>query len=371
MKILSYHPFSLYGNGGGSHILRRLYSGKEENITSLVVQENSSNNSKKGIIEEISVNAHPQQRKWMRFILRDLNAYLRHNTFKTLTNKRVFSAAKKICYDILHVVDHGPFSDALCEEVLLNNKKLWVSFHDHYSVTYSSYNNTKQLWDRAERRFVISKELGEHYQNTFGNLNYEIVTDGINNNEISTKSMNLESQLVIYFAGLLHISYLPLFRNLADALEILKEEGFSIKLELRGTQEIDFLKNRRFEVEFKPFTLDTEALNKESDEASILYLPLMFSKENFYRYSLSTKLVGYLGKSGCILYHGPKESAANNLLEKHNAATVCYSLSTIELAEAIKLSLIVGNEKSKNAKHLAESHFNFKKIKSNFWNNND
>ena len=38
MKILSYQSFSLYANGGGSRILRRLYKGREANVFSLAIE---------------------------------------------------------------------------------------------------------------------------------------------------------------------------------------------------------------------------------------------------------------------------------------------------------------------------------------------
>ena len=39
MKILSFHLFSLYSNGGGSRILRRLYQGRESQVISFVVND--------------------------------------------------------------------------------------------------------------------------------------------------------------------------------------------------------------------------------------------------------------------------------------------------------------------------------------------
>ncbi len=38
MKILSYQSFSLYVNGGGSRILRRLFKGHEADVFSLAIE---------------------------------------------------------------------------------------------------------------------------------------------------------------------------------------------------------------------------------------------------------------------------------------------------------------------------------------------
>jgi hypothetical protein len=41
LKLLTYQPFSLYSNGGGNRILRRLFKGREADVISLVIEENA------------------------------------------------------------------------------------------------------------------------------------------------------------------------------------------------------------------------------------------------------------------------------------------------------------------------------------------
>ena len=370
VKILSFHPFSLYANGGGNRILRRLYQGHEHQVFSLVV-EGAWTKPQTGSITEKIVYASPITRRWMRWYLRDGIIWLREKAFKFWTINRLRKAAREIPYDVIHVVHHGPFSAALCTGEFCNSKKLWVSFHDHFSTTHSSFEDSKKLWKMADRRLVISEELGTEYQRLFGGLDYEIITDGVENDEISGPIKEDPMPYVVYFAGLLHIAYRPLFMVLADALDLLVKKGILFKLILRGTQHIEFLDNRSFEVEYRPTSLNNAELKAELDAASILYLPIKFTVSDFYLFSLSTKMIGYLGGKGAILYHGPRDSAACNLLVNSNAAISCNTLDVNDFVDCINNIMINGNYISNNAKILAKKTFNLAAIRKRFWQQKD
>ncbi|HEY8780369.1 MAG TPA: hypothetical protein VIM16_02040 [Mucilaginibacter sp.] len=369
MKILSYQSFSLYDNGGGSRILRRLYQGNESQVSSIAftVYPSAPVN---GDIDEKIIPLRPLTRSWMRWILRDGVIWLRENVFKSRVNKNIWKTAAKIPFDVLHVVDHGPFSTVLCNDSFLSGKSLWVSFHDHFLTTGGSFNNANTLWNSADRRMVISNELGNEYNRLFGEKDFEIITDGVFINEISEPVTTNGPVITIYFAGLLHIDYLPLFNVLANSLDILAKEGLKIKLILRGTQFVNFLDKRGFEIEYRPFSTDDDELKQELDSATILYLPIKFKPADFYLYSLSTKMIGYLGAPGSILYHGPADAAVNNLLKKSMSAVGCYTLDTKDVLESLYEILNEDCKVSFNAKKLAKSHFNFQKIKEGFWGPN-
>jgi hypothetical protein len=172
--------------------------------------------------------------------------------------------------------------------------------------------------------------------------------------------------ITIYFAGLLHIDYYPLFEILADALDLISKKGFKFRLILRGAQNIDFLNNRAFEVDYRSDFVTDKEIKQELDSASILYLPIKFSEPDFYLYSLSTKMIGYLGASGSILYHGPLNSAACKLLNNSKSAACCGALNVNEVVELI-LSMLNEDEYSINAKKLARENFNLKNIQNQFW----
>jgi glycosyltransferase involved in cell wall biosynthesis len=364
IKLLSFQPGSLYENGGAGRVLRRLYVNHEKYITTLYAKPISSP-IRKGPVVEVAVPTFPLHRPWMRWHLRTFIAYLRDNLFFNYNAKKLVRAAAEIECDVIHVINHGPYSSLLCNEQFAN-KPLWVSFHDHFS-TVSSFEDAQKLWQLADRRLMISKELGIVYQQLFGKRDFELITDGVLQNEVSEPKSAAESPIRIYFAGLLHIDYHPLFRVLADALELLNKDNIPCELILRGTQKLAFLQNNTFRIEYRKNFVTDDDIKREMDEADLLYLPMKFNLPDFYLYSLSTKMVSYLGASGSILYHGPENSAACNLLTKYEAAVNCTSLNPVELK--LRIMELLENKRliSTNAKKLAQEQFDLLKLRQQFW----
>jgi hypothetical protein len=366
MKILSYQSFSVYANGGGSRILRRMYKGREQNVYSLAI-EAGYYKPVTGIIQETIVPAIPLRRPWMKWRSREVFNWIRDKPLRQYTTNRIRREASSIACDVVHVMGCGGWSTVLCDDPLFSQKPLWVSVHDHHRTTQCSEKDARELWNRADRRLMISNELGKDYQRIFGKKEFELITDGLLAHEVSAVAAKPQSPYTIYFAGLLHIEYIPLFKALADALDKLTKNGLSFKLILRGTQQLSFLNTRSFETQYLPMVLDDAELKRDLDAAAILYLPIKFVDPDFYLYSLSTKMVGYLGASGSTLYHGPADSAACNLLRETGSAICCNSLNTEDLVLSI-LQLVEGNtDVSVHAKQLAQTMFDLKEIQDRFW----
>ena len=368
MKVISIQPGSLYQNGGAARVLRRLYLGREEQIHAVGIVE-SATPAPKGMIRETLVPTAIQQRKWLRWYLRNFMVFLRDSVLKSFTKRKIRKILHAESYDVVHLVSHGPFNPILKDTSFGATQQLWVSFHDHFSTAGSSKADTNLLWNKAHRRLVISDELGKHYQSLFGAKPFELITDGLFENEISpshsmTKANN---SLIVYFAGLLHIDYYPLFQALADALDLLVLQKKHIKLILRGTQPLGFLSERSFEVEYRKDFVSDQEIKTEMDAASILYLPIKFTEPNFYLYSLSTKMIGYLGASGTILYHGPGNSAAAKLLNASSAGICCDSLDPADVLRSLEEIFAAGSKVSEQAKHLAKTRFDFPAIQDTFW----
>jgi len=366
MKILSYQSFSLYVNSGGSRILRRLFRGHEAHVFSLAIEAGHYKPAAGAIAEKI-VPAVPLRRSWMKWRSRDVATWIREKLLKKYTMNRIRREALTIHCDVIHIMSCGPWSTALCGDPELSKKPLWISIHDHFATTQCPFNDAHRLWNLADRRLVISPELGNEYQRLFGHLPYELMTDGVLPHEISAPIEDNQAPYVIYFAGLMHIEYIPLFRILADALDMLTKQGLSFKLVLRGTQRLPFLKDRSFETAYLPVILEDAVLKKDLDAASILYLPIKFVDPDFYRHSLSTKMVGYLGAAGSILYHGPHDSAAAHLLRETRSAVSCTSLDANEMVIAILRLVDEKATVAMNAKELARNRFNLELIQKRFW----
>lgn len=366
MKILSLQPCSLYQNGGMGRLLRRLYQGHEIDIIGLYIS-NGNATLKEGEIKEIAIPAFPMIKSWMRWKARDLFMWMQDSLFYSYTKSKIERVAGQTPFDVLHVINHGVYSAVLCNENFLNGRELWTSFHDHFSLC-SSFEDAQKLWNRSDRRLMISAELGEEYQRIFGNKKFEIITDGVSLDEISEPKKKEKEEVSVYFAGLMHIEYYPLLEVLANSLDDLVALGYSFKLILRGTQEMNFLKARKFEIDYRSDFISDDQIKKELDMADILYLPIKFSMPNFYLYSLSTKMISYLGASGNILYHGPSDSAACNFLKRNNAAFCCVSLLEKDMTYQIKEMLSADGHKCINAKKVAKSNFDLNYIQNIFWN---
>jgi hypothetical protein len=367
-QLIIFQPHSIYGNGGSSRIFRRIVEGKESEVFSIGINTSKySSNSSHRAIDEVIIPLFPLQRKWMRWYMRTLVIYLRKNIFIYFANFKIKYLLSEIKFDVLHILDQDKIFPI---EILKKNTniKLWVSFHDHFNAVLGNSERTAFLWNYASRRLVISEAMGKEYSRLFGYNTYEIITDGLYTDEISVpKSINYRNEIIIYFAGLLHIDYYDLFRVLSEALDKLSTT-LKFKLILRGTQYLNFLDGKKFRVEYLPMTLDNIQLKKELDEAQILYLPIKFTRPDFYLYSLSTKMVGYLGASGTILYHGPDNSAACNLLKSFNASINCVTLKVDDMVDSLNLILKQELEISRNAKSLALQKFNLPEIQKQFWN---
>lgn len=366
MKLLSFQPCSLYQNGGCGRVLRRLYEVREQDVISIAANSTAFNKSM-GAIKEEQIILFPQQQKWMRWRLRSMNSYLQNNLLHNINRKRIHSVIQKYNYNVIHTVNHGAYSASLFVPKLIKGKKLWASFHDHYSLC-SSFLDCEMLWETADRRLVISKELGEEYARLFSQKPFEIITDGLLENEIASPKQITGQPIVIYFGGLLHYDYLPLFRVLADVLDtMILKQGFAFKFIIRGAANIGFLNDRLFEVEYRNSFISDEAIGKELNEAAILYLPIKFNNPAFYLYSLSTKMIGYLGAAGKILYHGPTDSAAYRLLCNSSAAILCTTLDKTDLYKALENALWESDQVSENAKLLAQQQFYLNRIQNEFW----
>lgn len=321
----------------------------------------------KGAIPEKIIPAIPLRRSWMKWRSRDLATWIREKPLKQYTINRIRQEARAFDYDVLHIMSCGPWSTALCTGEALAGRQLWVSVHDHFATTQCPFNDASLLWNRAHRRLVISPELGNEYQRVFGELPYELITDGVLENEVAAPAVAGRPPFIIYFAGLLHIEYIPLFKILADALDLLTQQGYSFKLVFRGTQQLPFLKDRLFTTTCLPVSLDNKVLKNDLDAASILYLPIKFTDPDFYRYSLSTKMVGYLGAPGSILYHGPHDSAAARLLHQHQAAIPCTSLDVDSMVTSLLQLINEKNTISSHAKELVRNRFSLEGIQKRFW----
>ena len=116
-----------------------------------------------------------------------------------------------------------------------------------------------------------------------------------------------------------------------------------------------------------PPTADAAVLKSELDDATILYLPIKYSPPEFARYSLSTKMVGYLAAPGGIFYHGPRTGAAADLLGKNGASVLCDSEDPKQIKDALLSLMNSLGQVSESAKRLGHAQFDMERMRRRFW----
>ena len=222
-------------------------------------------------------------------------------------------------------------------------------------------------WQRAEHCYVISEEMGEEYSRRYGRRDYSVVTDGVS--EVLDRSPRPEASFRVYFAGLFHLSYAPNADALLKALARLRrarpdaEVTFTCRC---GAQQ--FTAPPEVRVEVLPFS-SGHAVREDMQSADYVYMALPFDPRfaDFVSYSMSAKLVSYLGSGLPIIYHGPESAAAGRLLSRHGAAIVLPSLDPAECAGILAGADKCVDEVLAGARQLAQTHFDLREHQARFW----
>jgi len=228
----------------------------------------------------------------------------------------------------------------------------------------------QEAWKSAAGRYVVCEELGEEMCRRWGTASYSIITDGIN--ELNPLPVHREKKrLHIYFMGLFHIGYEPNLIALQAAVRRIREEDpeLDVRIVTRCGALLPRVQTDPELLEMLPFASEEE-VKRDLARVDLLYLPLSFNARDaaMARFSLSTKMISYLGAGLPILYHGPAESAAGGLLEREQAAFACNSLEPDDLVRTIKSAQSnAAEEKVRNARDLAERKFVLRDIRRRFW----
>jgi glycosyltransferase involved in cell wall biosynthesis len=223
------------------------------------------------------------------------------------------------------------------------------------------------VWREANARFVISEAMGNEYDTRYGRRPWEVMTDGLPDELPERPRPSRNGRMSIYFMGALHISYHPNFRGLLEAVAAMRNDaGVDASIISRGSPLV--FPHQGVPVETLPFASERE-LERDFDRADILYLPLPFGEkfESFSRFSLSTKMVSYLGTGVPILYHGPGNAAAAQMLKKHDAAAMAVDNLPATIRRAIEEAVARRDEIVGNALRLGREEFRLSRRRRRFW----
>jgi len=372
-KILFVQPFSLGSAGGGPRILRALLENAPFPWESICTSPGRS----KPWPNERYLQSRPN---WGR-IERTRLAGIPNATapfFAPGFRARLKDLCVKLEARAIHAVPHAGLDfgevHAVARELAL---PFFISLHDDIAYTAASAGRREHreavmrvAWQEARACFVISDALGREYCERYGSRDYDVVTDGLS--ELTPpRGRSNSSELRIYFMGLFHMGYERNLRALLDGLEIFQRQHPKISLSL--TCRCEHIRSQVLDgakaVTVLPFSTEAQ-VKRDMESADLLYMPLPFGEahEKFARYSLSTKMVTYVGSGVPILYHGPVTSAAYDLLNQDRAAIFLTSLVPEEIAETLgRVTEKMRADAAGNALVLAQRDFMLADQTRRFW----
>ena len=371
--IVFVQPFSLGSAGGGARILRALIEQAPFAVHSICC----SPEKPKRWRHETHLRSRPS---WGR---------IEHSRFASVpeVTARWFTAGfrrrlRQQCMQLgaraIHTVPHASLDFATARAVARElSLPFFISLHDDLAYTAAGRGAAatregamQMAWNDAAGRFVISEALGLEYCRRYGERSFVVVTDGLTNVATQGPQPN-GSALRIYFMGLFHMAYERNLRAFLEAIDIFERAHPAIAVSL--TLRCEHIRAQVL-AGVKPVTIlpfaDEAQVQRDMATSDLLYMPMPFGREHesFARYSLSTKMVTYLGSGVPMLYHGPPDSAAYQLLKKHAAAVAITTLDPKEIAAALaQLNPQTRSEVAANALALARREFMLEDQTQKFW----
>jgi glycosyltransferase involved in cell wall biosynthesis len=371
------HPFGLQSPSGGARIMRALLQASPFPFISVTTSPERPPPTNIG--REVHLPLRPNFGRLERTRFAKFTAALAP-FFADRFARKLEALCRQNRAGAIHAIAHGGMDFYTASLVA---KKLGVPFflqvHDDFIFTGLQVRNNpaahsalRDAWTEAAARFVICSALGEEYCRRYGKRDYVVITDGVENIAVQPRQRTA-GNLNVYFMGLFHLDYEPNLKLLLRTLAELKKDAGKVYLTLRcgGVRSSSIAGYEGF-VSVLPFASEA-VVESDMKQADLLYLPLPFEKnyELFARFSLSTKMVTYLGSGVPILYHGPSEAAVRDLLKAHNAALLCTRPGLEDLLTILRQYVRdpeLGADLARNALALARSDFMLREIRTRFWN---
>ena len=372
--ILFVQPFGISAPGGGARILRALL--KDAPVKWMSVATTPRPIPKAAFGDETQFGGRPYFGKLENSRFARLSHYLDAIAARRLEGK-LMHLCKHFSVSGIHGVAHACWDTvAAYRAATRSNIPFFLTVHDLPAYCLKNHPLKKiflrqmaEVWRGAAARFVISEELGAALSQEWGQKPYRVVTDGLSHHAAEPAHLDGKS-LGIYFMGLFHLGYEPNLVVLQEAMALLaKQHGITVRLKMRcGSIRPEVIRSSEL-LTVLPFA-DETTVWEDMKSADLLYLPLSFKPADvaMSAYSLSTKLVSYLGSGIPIFYHGPESSAAGQLLARNNAAVICPSNDPQTVAFRLAECLRAGNSVVHNALKLATERFTLHNIFQTFWN---
>jgi hypothetical protein len=252
----------------------------------------------------------------------------------------------------------------------------FISIHDDLEYVSKNHLLMGQMrkfigksWRGARGAFVISEEIGNEYSRRYGAREFVVVTDGLKY-VADAPQQRPKKNLRLYFMGLFHIAYAQNLRAVLDALKIVRSQrpDWDILVTCRCGSISAPLREDDVPVLVLPFAPEA-VVEKDMESADLLYQPLPFQEQAraFSKFSMSTKMITYLGSGLPIFYHGPEDAAAGKLLAQNDAAAICTTLDPEGVARQLLEAFARRESIVQNALALARAQFMLADQQRRFW----
>lgn len=380
-RLLAVAPFSVRAPGGGPRIMRTLLRDAPTPVVAVSTSpERRVWGSERDDVPEVRISSRPYFGRLERTrgvsALGALDLVLLGVHARRL--ERLASGAigptPKVPATCLHAVPHSLDFASVQRVAARRQLPLFLSLHDDPSYVMRGRLDRRYAlrrlgvaWRQARQRYVICEEMGFEMCRRYGERPYVIVTDGLATVAPSAVP-RVAGRLWVYFMGGASISYDENFQSLLRALALLREEGVDARLVTRAGRFPFDVNGTAVPVEARPWAPQTDVV-RDLQDVDVAYMPLPFGPDHaeFVRFSMSTKMVTYLGSGVPVLFHGPPGSAAGNLLRRADAALVAGSLDVRSVAEALRFGADRGSALAENALRLARQRFLLSDVRARFW----
>ena len=381
--LLSIQPFSLRDSIGGAVILRKLFEPRSDELLCVCIDPReglSEDSPHSGKVAELHFRSRMrvgplENTRFGRY----LPLLERQQRFRNVEALLEICEQRRIT--ALHCVAHDSSLILVTHLAKRTGLPLFLSVHDDIRYTMMDSVVLAQTecalawaWQNAAECFAISEPLATEYCRRFGARSSLLITSGVSRDELPAElnsaisklpSRSLEGgdQLKLYFAGLFHHHYRGNLQNLLSARESIS----SLKLDLHfRCGELPAIVSGD-EVRVSSFS-SSATVKTEIAAADLLYFPLPFDPKAaaLGKYSLSTKLVEYLGSGVPILYHGPDDTYAGKLLAEHDAA-LCWTDNKSETLRRLVNDTALHREVTVKAMKLARTSFSIDDVRQRFW----
>jgi hypothetical protein len=199
----------------------------------------------------------------------------------------------------------------------------WQGHHECHQLPYTRRRQQllREVIERANVRFAVSREMAAHYEATYGR-SWFVAHNGIRKDALRHETSNGIKPRQVFLAGDVNEFRFDAVLAFAKAIErhnqrharsieftVMGEVAAQHKSSLSALGAVRLL-SRRSHAEC------LQAMNA----ADLLYLPLAFGDRSsrISLYSLPTKLPEYLASGKSVFFHAPKESAVFRVAERYD-----------------------------------------------------